>query len=117
MGALHFRDDATGEGLYAGRTYAAGEVVLDLADVEWRARDKHTVEHPSGRHFFHPVLAKTAHSCDPNCAIAFDPLALVARRAIAPGEAVTIDYEATESVISFPFDCLCGSPGCRGRIG
>lgn len=116
-GNLLIRGDATGEGLYAARAFRAGERVLDLAKVEWRERDRHTVEDPSGAHFFHPVLAATAHACEPNCRLSFSPRSLVALRRIAEGEAISIDYELTESVIGHPFDCLCGGPKCRGRIG
>ena len=112
------RADATGEGLYAGRAVRAGETVLALDEVEWRpVRDRHTVTDPAHGHFFHPVLRATAHACEPNCAVRFDPRALVALRDIAAGEAINIDYAATEGVIGSPFDCLCGSARCRGRIG
>ncbi len=117
-GDLFIREDATGEGLYAGRPFRAGETVLALDDVAWRpARDMHTVTDPVQGHFFHPVLRATAHACEPNCAVRFVPRSLVALRDIAPGEAINIGYAETEAVIGSPFDCLCGSPRCRGRIG
>jgi hypothetical protein len=112
------RKDAAGQALYASRDYQPGEVVFGFEDLEWRARrDQHTVEHPDGRHFFHPVLANTAHACEPNSRIDFEELAMVAVRPIAAGEAVTFDYETTERWFTHPFWCLCGSRRCRGRIG
>lgn len=116
--ALIVKKDATGEALYATRPYQRGEVVFQFEKVEWRSRrDRHTVQHPSGEHIFHPVLARTAHSCEPNCRIDLEDRSMVAIRAIGTGEAITYDYETTERWFSHPFWCLCGSRRCRGRIG
>jgi hypothetical protein len=109
--------DATGEALYAARVYRPGDIVVDFVEVEWRpSRDRHTVQHPSGRHLFHPVLAKVSHSCDPNCSLAVAGRILLARRPIATGEAISFDYQTTESRFAHPFQCLCGSSRCRGWI-
>jgi hypothetical protein len=106
------------EGLYAARCFRPGERVLELDEVTWRPeRDRETVEHPFGGHLHHPVLAKAAHSCAPNCRVSFPDRALIAATTIASGEAVTIDYQSTDRRISRPFDCHCGAHGCRGRIG
>ena len=107
-----------GERLYAVRRYGAGEVVLEFEQVAWQpTRDRYTVEHPFGEHFHHPLLAKVSHSCEPNCRVSFRDRTLVAIRPIAPGDPITFDYQSTETRISRPFDCDCGSPACRGRIG
>jgi hypothetical protein len=117
MSALIMKKDRTGEGLYACRRYRPGETVFAFEHVAMRPeRDRYTVEHPFGGHLFHPVLAKTAHSCDPNCRISILDRAMVAVRTIAPGEPITFDYHSTERRLSHPFDCLCGSARCRGRI-
>jgi len=93
-------------------------VVFRFEDLEWRThRDQHTVEHPNGQHFFHPTLAKTAHSCDPNCCIDLHDRVMVAVRPIAAGEPISFDYETTETWFTHPFWRLCGSRRCRGRIG
>ncbi len=118
MSALTLKSDSTGEALYASRSYRAGEVVVDFGDAVFQAaRDRHTVETPEGRHIFHPVLAKTSHGCEPNCRVSFEDQALVAVAPIAAGDVISFDYMTTESQISHPFDCLCGSSRCRGRIG
>lgn len=115
--ALMLKKDRTGEALYATRRYRTGEVVFEFEHVALRPeRDRHTVEHPFGGHLFHPILAKTAHSCEPNCRIAVLDRMMIAIRDIAPGEPITFDYLSTERRISHPFDCLCGSRRCRGRI-
>jgi hypothetical protein len=118
LATLFVKKDPTGEALYATRAYRPGEVVFEFEEVEWRPqRDRHTVQHPTGVHMFHPVLAKTAHSCEPNCCINFASRSMTAILPIEPGEAITFDYETTESWFSHPFWCLCGSRRCRGRIG
>ena len=115
---LIVKRDATGEALYAARNYRPGDIVVDFAEVEWRPRrDRYTVQHPAGSHLFHPILAKVSHSCDPNCEILLWGRVLVAAKTIAPGEPITFDYETTESAFAYPFQCLCGSSRCRGRIG
>ena len=112
------RKNAAGDAVYAAQAYAPGDVVFLFGDVEWRPRrDSDTVEHPGGGHIFHPVLAKASHSCEPNCRIELEDRAMIAIRAIEPGEAITYDYETTETWFSHPFWCLCGSRRCRGRIG
>lgn len=54
------------------------------------------------------------HGCDPNVRIAGEDV--VALRAIEPWEAVTFNYNTTEWDMAEPFQCLCGSPQCLGRI-
>jgi D-alanine-D-alanine ligase-like ATP-grasp enzyme len=54
------------------------------------------------------------HGCDPNAWL--EGLDLVARRPIAPGEEVTMDY-ATFMVDGMPdFECACGAAECRKVI-
>ena len=115
--SLLFKRDPTGQSLYAARCYRPGEPVLRFDHISWRpARDRYTVQHPGGGHIFHPVLAKVAHACDPNCRVSFRDRALVAIKDILPGQAITFDYKTTESRLSYPFQCLCGSSLCRGWI-
>jgi SET domain-containing protein len=57
------------------------------------------------------------HSCDPNVWMQ-DEVTLVARRDIAVGEELTVDYalfEGDEDWIP-PWECHCGSKRCRGRF-
>ena len=106
------------EALFTDRAYRPGDVVFRFDEVEWRSQcDSETVQHPGGGHVFHPMLARTAHSCDPNCCVSFPTSSLVALRPIEPGEPITCDYETTETWFSHPFWCRCGSRRCRGRIG
>lgn len=54
------------------------------------------------------------HSCDPNTWLT--GLDLVARRTIAPGEQITIDYATFCNETMAAFTCTCGAPTCRGMI-
>jgi len=54
------------------------------------------------------------HSCDPNTAYA--GLNIVARRHIAVGEELTLDYGTMANEQSEPFNCTCGAPSCRGVV-
>ncbi len=53
------------------------------------------------------------HSCDPNSWM--DGLNLTARRDISDGEEITMDYATMYTTDGPNFNCLCGSPLCRGR--
>jgi hypothetical protein len=70
-----------------------------------------------GRHLLidpgHPVRYGN-HSCDPNLWHA-DAVTIVARRDIAPGEELTVDYATHTGVQEWTMVCTCGQPGCRGR--
>ena len=54
------------------------------------------------------------HGCDPNAWLS--GLDLVARRDIAPGERITVDYATFCGPLMEDFECRCGSPLCRGVI-
>jgi D-alanine-D-alanine ligase len=54
------------------------------------------------------------HSCDPNAWL--DGLNLVARRTIAPGEEITMDYATFCNEHMKEFECFCGSLECRKTI-
>jgi len=110
--------DAGEPPLRAAQACRSGDVVFRFDEVEWRQqRDRDTVQHLRGGHVYHPLLARTAHSCEPNCCISFPTSSMVAIRPIEAGEVITYDYETTETWFSHPFWCQCGSRRCRGRIG
>jgi hypothetical protein len=54
------------------------------------------------------------HSCDPNAWL--NGLNLTARRRIAAGEQITMDYGTFCNESLEEFACACGSPKCRGVI-
>ncbi|KAF4125854.1 hypothetical protein GMORB2_1100 [Geosmithia morbida] len=57
------------------------------------------------------------HSCEPS--LIFDTgnfNVLVGPRGLEPGDELTFFYPSTEWSMSQPFECLCGTPSCRGTI-
>lgn len=55
------------------------------------------------------------HCSDANLWMA-DELTFVARRDIAPGEEVTVDYALFTADLPFRMQCRCGSAVCRGEV-
>jgi hypothetical protein len=57
------------------------------------------------------------HSCDPNAYQLFEEGAsyLVARRAIAPDEEITVDYNVNITA-GTAWSCNCGAERCRGAV-
>jgi SET domain-containing protein len=78
-----------GRGLLAAASIAAGAVVLEQDGV-----------------------GTLNHSCDPNLGWAGDT-ALVARRDIAAGEELTVDYSTTVADPAFVLVCHCETYRCR----
>ncbi|MCW5636396.1 MAG: SET domain-containing protein [Rubrivivax sp.] len=58
----------------------------------------------------------TNHSCRPNArlVIRHGRVEFYARRGIAPGEEITVDYGDTHH--DGKLACRCGAPGCRGAL-
>ncbi|RSL66256.1 hypothetical protein CEP54_003843 [Fusarium duplospermum] len=57
------------------------------------------------------------HSCEPTLLFDVGNLnVLVGPKGIKPGDELTFFYPSTEWHMAQPFDCLCGTPTCRGRI-
>jgi uncharacterized protein len=55
------------------------------------------------------------HSCDPTLWHT-DAFTLVARRDIAAGEEITVDYATQTTEAGFRMECRCGSERCRGVV-
>ncbi len=58
----------------------------------------------------------TNHSCQPNARLVIRDgrVEFYARRAIEPGEEITVDYGDTHH--EGRLACRCGAPGCRGAL-
>jgi uncharacterized protein len=112
-----------GLGLFARAAIEEGDVVVRLGgevltDEEFRARDleKYSalaiddglnllIDNDSPTNFGN-------HSCDANLWMA-DEVTLIARRPIAAGEEVTVDYATHTADLAWSMTCSCGSPHCR----
>jgi hypothetical protein len=116
-----------GTGLFATSAIAAGELVgilggRSITDMELR-QITHERERYSSAAIAEGVnvlmgddepLARGNHSCDSNLWMR-DALAIEARRDIAAGEELTVDY-ALQTVVEWEMPCRCGSSSCRGTV-
>ncbi|WP_405930142.1 SET domain-containing protein-lysine N-methyltransferase [Streptomyces sp. NBC_00827] len=111
-----------GAGVFATRSFRAGEVVLaGVIEAELDRNDAHASQ--IGRHRFvrhGGLVPKVNHSCVPNCGIVLNASGahdLLARIAIMIGQEITFDYAMRNYTIEhFPARCRCGTALCRGRI-
>lgn len=117
-----------GLGVFACRATAGGEVIRQInvvreitADAPLRGelgeRADHC-DHPDGKVVLIGFPDRHLnHSCDPNAYLRYDATAcwLVARRDIAAGEEITIDYNINISE-GTAWRCGCGSARCSGTV-
>ena len=99
-------DSSTLDGLIAATISDPTAVYIDTVTIE---EDAHLVMPPS------TVVHYVNHSCDPNLwhVGAYD---IAARRAIAAGEELTVDYGTNSGADGFVMGCRCGAARCRGTI-
>ena len=110
-------EDGRGRGLIARRAFAAGDLVAQLAGVVTPDASLDTLQLGEGLYMADPWFARfLLHGCDPNCAVEPAAMRLVARRAIAAGETLSIDYGATEDRLGRQFECGCSASSCRAWI-
>lgn len=112
IGIMHLENKT--KKLVACKELKAGSVAIKLDESELvKSRDKYTIER-DGKHYMSPYGKFANHSCDPSAIFKDNELVLV--KDVGKRRDITFDYHTTESVISTPFDCKCGSINCRGRI-
>lgn len=121
-GIFATRDIAEGETVYLGEGRAQ-RVVTRRHTMAWSEADQlafRRYAYPLSHEVFilwdndPSAWAPQNHSCDPNSR--FDGLDVVASRAIATHEEITLDYATFMNEMGEPFECHCGSSGCRGTI-
>jgi hypothetical protein len=120
--------DGNGNGIFAQQPIRKGELVAVFGGVvyEWDAfirlpnHERSLCIQVEDRHFLVPrPIGKgdyVNHSCNPNAGLS-GQIALVAMRDIRPGEEVCFDYAMSDTMPYDEFECGCGSPNCRGRVG
>ncbi len=131
---IHY-DRRSGFGIYSTRDIRAGELIArdeeqpcsmvtpSYVERNWNGFKRDWFDHyawplAEGLHaIWSPDAAEWRpinHSCDPN--VWLEGLDMVARRDIASGEELTMDYATFCGPEMKPFDCLCPSPLCRDVI-
>jgi D-alanine-D-alanine ligase-like ATP-grasp enzyme len=114
---------APGERISCGEEQAHRLVTRGHATAHWPARELGWLER-YGYPLNDDVLVMWSadpgewspinHSCDPNAWI--DGLDLVARKPIAAGEEITVEYATFVADTGEAFECDCGAEDCRGRV-
>ena len=108
--------DGKGNCVFAKSDIMAGEMIGYCEGYEISNYTKHSIYLERKIIEATGILRNLSHSCDPNAFFKDDKRWLYAFRDIQKGTEITIDYEATEPIISNPFVCRCGSPNCRRVI-
>jgi len=122
-GIVATRAIAKGEVLFRGEQRAQRIVTRRHVANTWNAADRELF-----RHYAVPVSdevyvmwdedpnlwAPQNHSCDANTS--YVGLDVLARRDIAVGEELTLDYAELLNEEGADFDCRCGAPNCRGHV-
>ncbi len=110
-------DERRGLGVRALQSFAAGSVIHRFAGVVGEEICQHSLQIDASRHISGTrFIGFLSHGCDPNCALDMAGFTLVARRDIAPGEVLSVDYASTEDRLHRQFPCQCGAATCRGWI-
>ena len=119
---------AKGKGLFATRTFAAGEIVsgfgghvMALADFEQlpQHQQTHSLQIAESLFMVCPSEGEPAdffnHSCTPNLGIVGNIL-LAVMAPVAVGEELTFDYAMCDADSYDEFECQCLTERCRGKV-
>jgi hypothetical protein len=135
------RSPVHGTGLFAVRTIAKGESIIEYVGERISQREadrRHAHKADDDNHTFLFTIDKRTvidagvggnesrlinHSCDPNCEVFLvDGRPFIeALRDVAPGEELAYDYNLTRDADDEPgiekiFACRCGAASCRGTM-
>ncbi len=108
-----------GRGLVARVPIARDEILIDFSDapiLEHATRNSLQIEEHRHIEGFASTNAFLNHSCDPSAFYDYTGVYLRALREIAPGEEVTVDYNAGDDDLFEKFPCVCGSSQCVGEV-
>ncbi|MFN2165013.1 MAG: SET domain-containing protein [Anaerolineae bacterium] len=114
-----------GRGLFAGRPYRPGELILVLRGLRYDQGDPIHLSalganllQTGPRSYILPLPPGVFvnHSCNPNAGVHRNRR-LIAIRAIEPGQEIRFDYSTTMDEDFWTMDCRCGENTCRRVIG
>ncbi|MCJ7787271.1 MAG: SET domain-containing protein-lysine N-methyltransferase [Methyloceanibacter sp.] len=122
------RDVAGGKSVIARNVIEPGELIavwsgsivgfeeFEALPEEFR---RHTVQVEEGLYLASCTPAEPPdfinHSCEPNAGLD-GQIVIVALQRILPGQEVAIDYAMCDGSPYDEFECVCGTPSCRGRV-
>lgn len=113
--AIRKIDGSVGEGVVALIPFAAGEIVFGFTGFYSSEITLFSLQVEPGRYLHDPFfMGKILHRCDANCDVDMQRRIFTARRPIAPGDWVTMNYEQTEDRLFRAFECCCGAAPCAG---
>lgn len=111
-----------GSGLFATRLFEVGERIAHVAGPIIQDATELAQENPNWIGIApntwidpDPPFSSINHSCSPSCALR-ERGWLVARRVIASGDELTVDYSSTEADPAWNMHCACGEAACRGIL-
>jgi hypothetical protein len=124
---IEVRDRGGYKGVFAAEDIAEDSVVFYLKGTVTTSPTQYTIQLGRNRHLNFPPIRKPGddldycwqflnHSCEPNGYMDTDDLTFRAGRNIGRGEEITFNYLTTESEMTVPFSCNCGSAICFGYI-
>ena len=102
--------------LKAAKSFSPGEVLIDLVDAREVSEPDYMSIDLGNKHVYHPIARYVNHSCEPNTYVDAQQQKLIAKSCIDKNDEITFNYLSSERQITAPFDCLCTSSQCVGRI-
>lgn len=106
------------KGLFLTEPTSRDEILITYTGEILTEPTRHSMQIDEHRHIegTEGTNAYLNHSCQPNAAVDFEGVFLRARREIAAGEEITIDYNIADEDLHEKFTCHCGAPHCYGEV-
>lgn len=114
--SVYTSTNACGKSVHARDTIQKNSIIFSLLETARESeRDIYSIEYKSTNYRVCEPAIYVNHSCDPNCYIDTE-FRMRALRDIPENGELTFDYTTTESTITQPFNCKCGSKCCKRYI-
>lgn len=111
------KDQSTGYGMLALRSFAAGELVAMISGEVVPEILQHTLQISEGKHLLDLYFTGyLLHSCSPNISVDMATMTVTALQDIPANSFLYMDYAQTEEILYKQFPCCCGTDACRGWI-